>query len=377
MKKGLIEHFEALPDPRVERTKRYPLNEIILLIIAGTVSGCDGWKSIKDFGEAKLDWLRKFLPYKDGIPVDDTLARVMRKIDTQSFQVCFMKWVQSVSEATSGDVVAIDGKTLRRSHNHRDGVSAIHMVSAWSSQNGLVLGQEKTAEKSNEITAIPQLLDVLELKGCIVTIDAMGCQTAIAEKIIQKKADYVLALKGNQGNLHSEVSDFFEIALAENFKGVTHDYYEEHDAGHGRVEYRQCWAITPSEDVFPSIKKWPNLKSLIVIKSLREFNNPDIKDTEDTRFYIASIEPDAKKTLSAVRQQWGVENNLHWTLDMTFREDESRIRTEAAPENFAIMRHIALNLIKNDTSRNASVKRKRFMAALEDDFRETIIRQVI
>ena len=377
MHKGLIEHFETLTDPRVERTKRYPLKEIILLIIAGTVSGCDGWKSLKDFGEAKLDWLRKFLPYKDGIPVDDTLARVMRKIETKEFQACFIKWVQSVSEATSGDVVAIDGKTLRRSHNHRDGVPAIHMVSAWSSENGLVLGQEKTAEKSNEITAIPQLLDVLELKGCIVTIDAMGCQTAIAEKIIQKKADYILALKGNQGNLHAEVNDFFEIALAENFKQIEHDSYEEHDAGHGRIEHRQCWAITPSAENFPSFKKWPNLKSLVMIKSYREFKDQLTNNTEDTRFYIASFEPNAKKTLTAVRQHWGIENQLHWTLDMTFREDESRIRTEAAPENFAIMRHIALNLIKNDTSRKASVKRKRFMAALEDDFRENIIRQVI
>ena len=345
--------------------------------IAGTVSGCDGWKSLKDFGEAKLDWLRKFLPYKDGIPVDDTLARVMRKIETKEFQACFMKWVQSVSETTLGDVVAIDGKTLRRSHNHRDGVPAIHMVSAWSSENGLVLGQEKTAEKSNEITAIPQLLDVLELKGCIVTIDAMGCQTAIAEKIIQKKAEYILALKGNQRKLHVEVTDFFEIAWATDFKHVQYDYFEEHDAGHGRVEYRQCWAIKPCADSFPSFEKWPDLKSLIMIKSRREFKDGLTKDTADTRFYIASIAPNAEKTLTAVRQHWGIENKLHWTLDMTFREDESRIRTEASAENFAIMRHIALNLIKNDTSRKASMKRKRFMAALEDDFRETIMRQVI
>lgn len=377
MHKGLIEYFETLQDPRVERTKRYPLIEIILLIIAGTVSGCDGWKSVKDFGEAKLDWLRKFLPYKDGIPVDDTIARVMRRIDTKEFQARFIQWIQSVSEVTSGDVVAIDGKTLRRSHDRQAGVPAIHMVSAWSSENGLVLGQEKTAEKSNEITAIPQLLDVLEIKGCIVTIDAMGCQTAIAEKIIQKKADYILALKGNQGNLHVEVTDFFETALAANFKHVQHDYFEEHDTGHGRIEYRQCWAIPPCANSVPSFKKWPDLKSLIMIKSRREFKDGLTKNTEDTRFYIASIEPNAKKTSTAVRQHWGIENQLHWTLDMTFREDESRIKAGAAPENFAIMRHITLNLIKNDTSRKASVKRKRFMAALEDDFRETIIRQVI
>ena len=173
------------------------------------------------------------------------------------------------------------------------------------------------------------------------------------------------------------MSDFFEIALEENFKQIDNDYYEEHDAGHGRIEYRQCWSIKPSAVNFPSFKKWPHLKSLIMIKSRREFKNQLTKDTEDTRFYIASIEPNAKKTLTAVRQHWGIENKLHWTLDMTFREDESRIRTEASPENFAIMRHIALNLIKNDTSRKASMKRKRFMAALEDDFREAIIRQVI
>ncbi len=244
----------------------------------GTVSGCDGWKSLKDFGEAKLDWLRKFLPYKDGMPVDDTLARVMRKIETKEFQACFIKWVQSVSKATSGDVVAIDGKTLRRRHNHQDSVPAIHMVSPWSSENGLVLGQEKTAEKSNEITAIPKLLDVLELRG--------------------------------------------------------------------------CWAIKPSADSFTSFKKWPDLESLIMIKSRTEFKDALTKDTEDTRFYIASIAPNAEKILTAVRQHWGIQNQLHWTLDMTFREDESRIRTEASPENFDIMRHIALNLIKKGLSQN-------------------------
>jgi len=254
MHKGLLEHFETLPDLRVDRTKRYPLIEIILLVIAGTVSGCEGWKSIKDFGEAKLAWLRKFLPYEEGIPVDDTLARVMRKLDTKAFQTHFVEWMQSVSAVTEGDVVAIDGKTLRRSHNRRDGISAIHMVSAWSSENGLVLGQEKTAEKSNEITAIPNLLDVLDIKGCIVTIDAMGCQTAIAEKIVKRKADYVLALKGNQGHMHSEVKDFFETAHSGGFKNVTHDYYEECDAGHGRIEHRQCWAVSPIANCFSSFE---------------------------------------------------------------------------------------------------------------------------
>lgn len=374
MSKSLVEHFETLPDPRVERTKRYPLIEIILLVIAGTLSGCEGWKEIKDFGDLKLEWLRKFLPYKEGIPVDDTLARVMRKLETKAFQTHFIQWMQSVSEITSGSVIAIDGKTLCGSHNRRDGKSAIHMVSAWSSENGLVLAQEKTAEKSNEITAIPELLDVLALKGCIVTIDAMGCQSAIAEKIIKHKADYVLALKGNQGNLHQEVKDFFEIAHAHNFKDVPHEYHEEYDKGHGRIEYRQCWMLSPPTTHFTTTEKWVGLKSIVMIKSRRELRD---SVTEDTRFYISSLMPDAKKTLHAVRAHWGIENSLHWVLDVTFNEDDSRIRMEAAPENFAIIRHIALNLIKSDTSIKASVKRKLNMAALSDDFRETLVRQVI
>jgi predicted transposase YbfD/YdcC len=374
MSKSLVEHFETLPDPRVDRTKRYPLIEIILLVIAGTVSGCEGWKEIKDFGELKLDWLRKFLPYKEGIPVDDTLARVMRKLDTKAFQTHFIQWMQSVSDLTSGSVIAIDGKTLCGSHNRRDGKSAIHMVSAWSSENGLVLAQEKTAEKSNEMTAIPELLDVLALKGCIVTIDAMGCQRAIAEKIIKHKADYVLALKGNQGHLHQEVKDFFEIAHAHDFKHVPHEYHEEYDTGHGRIEYRQCWTLSPPINHLTTIERWAGLKSIVMIKSRRELSD---KVTEDTRFYISSLMPDAKKTLHAVRAHWGIENSLHWVLDVTFNEDDSRIRMDAAPENFAIMRHIALNLIKSDTSVKASVKRKLNMAALSDDFRETLVRQVI
>lgn len=374
MSSDFVTHFSVLPDPRVDRTKRYPLQEIILLIIAATASGCEGWKQIKDFGDDKLDWLRKFLPYSEGIPVDDTLARVMRKLDTKAFQSCFMSWVDSVAKLTEGRVIAIDGKTLRRSHHHRLGKSAIHMVSAWCSENGLVLGQEKTSEKSNEITAIPKLLEVLELKGCIVTIDAMGCQTEIAQQIVKRKGHYVLALKGNQGHLHSDVKDFFETALSSNFKGVSYDYYKTQESGHGRIEQRECWSLTPPKGCLSSHEKWKQLNSIVMIKSRRELKD---KVTEDTRFYISSLAPDAQQALSAVRQHWGVENSLHWTLDVTFREDESRIRSDAAPENFAIMRHIALNLLKRDTSLKASIKRKRLKAALNDDFRETVIKQII
>ena len=220
MSVDILKHFETLDDPRIDRTKRYPLIEIIFLIISASISGCDGWKSIRDFGKMKLNWLRQFLSYENGIPVDDTIARLMRRLDTKQFEQCFMNWMWEVSEQTQGDVVAIDGKTLRRSYDKSGGKSAIHMVSAWSSANGVVLGQEKTDEKSNEITAIPALLETLSIKGCLVTIDAMGCQKAIAEKIVAKGADYLLSLKGNQGHFHSDVSDFFETAKEGVFTGV-------------------------------------------------------------------------------------------------------------------------------------------------------------
>ena len=376
MQADIISHFEGLKDPRVERTKRYPLKEIIFLIISATISGCEGWKSIRDFGVLKLDWLRQFLAYENEIPVDDTIARVMQKLNTKEFESCFISWIGSVSQATGGDVVAIDGKTLRRSYDKGSSKAAIHMVSAWSSANGVVLGQEKTAEKSNEITAIPELLNSLALKGCIVSIDAMGCQKEIAEQIVEKKADYLLALKGNQGHLHSDVKTFFEIAKSENFKDVEHSYHEEIDAGHGRIEVRRAYAIEANKykKQIPTQGEWKKLKSIVMIESERDLGS---HKTQDRRYYISSCEPSATRLLDTARKHWGVENSLHWTLDVTFREDESRIRKGLSPENYAIFRHIALNIIRKDTSVEASVKRKRHMAALDDKFRTTLIQGLI
>lgn len=373
---ALLEHFGDLDDPRVERTKRYPLIEIIFLAICGTISGCDGWKSIRDFGALKLDWLRKFLPYSEGIPVDDTIARVMRRLDTKQFRDCFVGWMKAVSHTTEGDLIAIDGKTLRGSYNNSSSKAAIHMVSAWSTANSLVLGQEKTAEKSNEITAIPELLEVLALKGCIVSIDAMGCQHAIASKIIDKKADYILALKGNQGLLHQDVRDFFTQALQTDFKDIAHDFHEECDAGHGRIESRRCWVIDPKEqaDCFSKLDKWRNLQRIVMIKTMREMKS---STTEDARFYITSCAESAQFFMEAVRKHWQVENALHWTLDVTFREDASRIRAGASPENYAMIRHIALNIVRSYKKIQASVKRKLHMAALDDNFRSELIKQLI
>lgn len=372
----LITHFSILPDPRIDRTKRYPLIEIIFLVISATISGCEGWKAIRDFGIIKLEWLRKFLPYKEGIPVDDTIARVMRRINTKQFRDCFIKWMKSVSKKTDGDIIAIDGKTLRGSYDDNSEKAAIHMVSAWSTTNSFVLGQEKTSEKSNEITAIPELLNVLDIKGCIVSIDAMGCQTEIAKKIIKKEADYILALKGNQGNLFADVNYFFNNAFANNFKNIEHEFHEDLDYGHGRIETRQCWLIDPKKfkSCFVNLEKWCNLQGIIMIKTKRE-----IKDTKtaDTRFYITSHKADARFFSEAVRKHWQVENSLHWTLDVSMKEDASRIRTEASPENYATIRHIALNIIRNDKTIKASVKRKMNRASLDDNFRTSLINQVI
>lgn len=376
MQADLLSHFKTLEDPRIDRTKRYPLIEIIFLIISATISGCEGWKSIRDFGLLKLDWLRQFLPYENGIPVDDTLARVMRKLNTKQFASCFTSWIQDVTQATNGDVIAIDGKTLRRSHDAGSGKSAIHMVSAWSTANGVVLGQEKTAEKSNEITAIPELLSSLAIKGCIVTIDAMGCQKNIAEQIVKQGGDYLLALKGNQGFLHEEAVSFLTTAKETDFKNIEHDFYEDVDSGHGRIEVRRAYVVDfkKYKNHLPSGSKWKKLTSVVMVETTRQ--GRDFK-TQDKRFYISSCGASAQLLLNASRKHWGVENSLHWTLDVTFREDESRIRKEAAPENYAIFRHIALNIIRRNTSIDASVKRKRHMAALNDDVRTTLIRGLI
>lgn len=273
----------------------------LFFFISATISGCEGWKSIRDFGLLKLDWLRQFLPYENGIPVDDTIARVMRKLNTKQFASCFTRWIQAVTKVTNGDVIAIDGKILRGSFNTADEKSAIHMVSAWSTANGVVLGQEKTAEKSNEITAIPELLNSLAIKGCIVTIDAMGCQRDIAEQIIKQKGDYLLALKGNQGNFHEEVASFLTFAKEANFKNIEHDFHEEIDAGHGRVETRRAYVVD-----FKKYKKhmheglkWKKLTSIVMVETIRE--SLDFK-TIDKRFYISSCDPLAAPLLSASRK---------------------------------------------------------------------------
>ena len=368
---SLLKSFEELPDPRIERTKKYPLNEIILLIISAAISGFTGWKSIKEFGECKLEWLRKYLPFAEGIPADDTIARIVRRLDPEQFRACFLTWVDGLVEKTDQDIVAIDGKTLRGSHDNNREQSPIHMVSAWSTENSVVLGQEKTEEKSNEITAIPKLLNILDIKNCIVTIDAMGTQKKIAEQICKQGGDYLLSLKGNQGLLSEDVSMFFESAHSTDFLHVEHDFVEDIDAGHGRIEIRRCWTVRPKQykKCFRNLADWKKLETIVMIESIREMKK---KTTREVRYYISSCPCDARALLRASRKHWGIES-MHWTLDVTFREDESRIRKGDGPQNIAMLRHLALNTLKKYSAVKDSIAGKMQKAALSDIFRTKLL----
>jgi predicted transposase YbfD/YdcC len=370
MSNSLIAYFDDLPDPRVRGRTDYPLIEIVFLCISAIISGFDGWEAIEDFGCGKLDWLRKFLPYEKGIPRHDTIARVMSCLSPKALQSCFVSWVQSIAKITDGEIVAIDGKQARRSYDKKNRKAAIHMVSAWACQNGVVLGQQKTDTKSNEITAIPQLLDILELKGCIVTIDAMGCQRDIAKKIRECEADYVLALKGNQSELQEMVSDFFSTAIENNFASIEHSQIEENDYGHGRIESRICYSVPLPNYLNDFSKEWTDLKSLACIISSRDINNVL---TKETRYYLSSLEANAPQINLAIRCHWHVENSLHWVMDVTFKEDDSRIRRGVAAENMSVMRHLALNLIRKESASTFSVPRKRRKANLYDEYREMVL----
>lgn len=359
----ISECFSSLPDPRMENKVHHLLIDIITITICAVICGANNWGEIETYGRSKYEWLKTFLELPKGIPSHDTLGRVFSLISTQELEKCFLTWVNSISR-TVNEIIAIDGKQLRRSYDSSTDKAAIHMVSAWASENGMVLGQVKTDEKSNEITAVPKLLELLELKGCIVTIDAMGCQKQIAKQIHQQEADYVLALKGNQESLYDEVFDLFENALEKNFEGMNWDYHETSERNHGRTEIRKYWTISDL-DSLSGIDGWENMNSVGMVESVCHRN--DVVGTE-FRFYISSLEGDAKVFAHAVRKHWGIENSLHWVLDVVFREDESRIRKGNSPENLAIMRHLAVNLLKNEKSVKGGIQMKRLRAGWDNDF---------
>jgi len=361
---SLLNHFGSLTDPRQAGKIEHKLIDILVIAICAIICGADSWVEVAEFGTEREEWLRTRLELPNGIPSHDTFGRIFSRLSAVQFQKCFRSWVSEVVVVTNGQVIAIDGKTLRRSYDRSSNKAAIHLVSAWATQNRIVLGQVKTAAKSNEITAIPELLQLLDLNDCIVTIDAMGCQKAIAKQIIEQGGDYVLGLKGNQGQLHKDVKEFFEEALENQFKGVNPSYHEESERGHGRVETRQIWTVeTPAW--LADQEKWKNLRVIGMVSATRKTGT---KETVERRFYLSSLANEAPKLGAAVRAHWGIENTLHWSLDVVFQEDRCRVRQGNASENFAVLRHLALGLLQRENTVKAGLKTKRLKCALNPDY---------
>ncbi len=360
-----LSYFRDLPDVRQRGKVMYPLAEVLLLCLLAVLAGAETVTDIARFGEKKLDLLRRLRPFAAGTPAHDHLGDILATLDAEAFQRCFAAWVAALIGVPEG-VVAIDGKTVRRSKGAAK--DAIHMVSAFAARQRLVLGQVKVADKANEIVAIPKLLDMLAIKGAVVTIDAMGCQRAIAQKIVDKKADYILALKGNQGALRHDVELFVAEQKATDFKDTTVSRAETVDGDHGRIETR---AITVIHDIdwLQEQHAWPGLKSVIMVESTRETSG---KTERETRFYITSLVLLANQIASLVRDHWAVENSLHWVLDMVFRDDECRLRTDHAPANFTTLKHMALNLIRRAKTKD-SVRLRRKVAAWDDEFLVSLV----
>jgi len=374
-KPGFLYYFDALEDPRIDRKKLYPLSEILLIVLCGSICGTQSWRDFVTFGEEKLEYLRRFLPFNHGVPSKNTFARVLASLNPKVFKECFIEWVRSI-QSLGKEVVAIDGKTLRKSFDKATEQSAIHMVSAFATSAKLVLGQEKTNDKSNEITAIPKLLDLLFLEGAIVSIDAMGAQKKIAKKIRSKKADYVLALKGNQSTLHDDVTLFLSKEIEKKQQGKMNRIKDCHvacDKGHGRIEKRTCYA-TDDLNWLEQRDEWCDLKSIAMIESHVTTGG---KTTMERRYFISSLPADAKEISEAVRSHWAIENSLHWVLDVTLGEDNSRVRKDHAPENMAMVRHIILNLLQNAKKqfKDMSLKRLQKKAGWGDSTLDLILMQ--
>jgi predicted transposase YbfD/YdcC len=369
---SIVSHFGRLTDPRQAMNQEHLLIDIVVIAICAVIAGADDWVAVADFGQAKAVWFQRFLALPNGIPAHDTFWRVFRLLNPEQFQDCFLAWIQAVSCVTQGQVIALDGKKLRRSQDKGSGKAAIHMVSAWASANGLTLGQRKVDDKSNEITAIPALLEVLDLRGCLVTMDAMGCQTEIAQTIVDKEADYLLALKANQGTLYEDVTLLFDDLTQSDFTAYAYDHAKTVDKDHGRIEVRQAWTITDPALLrcLRTTEKWPNLHTLVKVQAERYVGD---HQSLDTRYYISSCHASADHLLAATRTHWSIENSCHWVLDIAFREDESRLRKDHGAQNFAILRHIALNCLNQERTAKRGVKNKRLRAAWDHDYLLTVL----
>ena len=366
-KLSLIEHFEKLNDPRLDRTKDHDLIDVLIIAVCTLLCGGESFNDMEDFGYAKEEWFKTFLGLRSGIPSHDTFNRVFAALDPEQFLECFLRWTQSMRQAVAQEIVAMDGKALRRALNKDQSVK--YVVSAWAESNNLVLGQLKVADKSNEITALPQLLRVLELSGCIVTLDAMGCQKKIAREIVESDADYVLALKGNQETVHQEVKDFLDATVAEQQKPRPRGAklseaaaglatFETVEKDHGRLETRRYYQSTELA-WFADLQEWEGLKSVGMVESIREV---DGKATLERRYYLSSLPLNVELFARAVRGHWSVENKLNWVMDVCFREDQSRARAGYAAENLATLRRLALNLLKNEKTKKRGIRGKQLNA---------------
>jgi predicted transposase YbfD/YdcC len=362
--------FHDIDDPRMDRTKFHVLQDILVITICAIICGAEGPTAIEEYARDKQDWLKMFLTLPNDIPSHDTIGRVIALLDPRQFQSCFLRWIQEICHLLPGEVVAIDGKTLRHSFDTELDQSPIHIVSAWATSNRMVLGQIKVNDKSNEITAIPELIDALDLTNCIVSIDAMGCQKQIATHIRAKDADYALALKKNQERLFTDVHTLFERSLSALPMQPCLDYYETINQAHGRREIRRYWT-TDAISGLSTKDQWPGLQSVGMVETDRTLAG---ETTRERRFYILSFPSNARTFGHAVRSHWGIENSVHWVLDVTFREDDSRIRMGHGPENFAVLRHIALNLLHDERSFKGSIKTKRLKCGWNDEYLAKVLK---
>ena len=373
MNASIVTHFQTLEDPRIARTKKHLLLDILVIAVCTLLTGGEGFQDMELFGKSKRVWLQTFLALPHGIPSHDTFGRVFARLNPQRFQECFVSWTQAVAQLTQGTLLSLDGKTVKASFDRATASSPLHMLSAWCSENGgLVIGQTKTDSKSNEITAIPELLHLLAIKGCIVTIDAMGCQTAIAAQILDQGGDYLLALKNNHNKTYTAITQYFHPQIEHNLPWRDADnFFDAFDNTHGRRVRRRVWVMTDLE-ALPALEKWPGLQAVIAVETIR-MAHKQAPVTSDYRFYLASLGRSATAFVTMIRQHWDIENKLHWSLDVTFNEDRCRIRKDHAAENMVALRHMALNLWRQEVSRRLSLRQKRLLCDLDEHYLLTVI----
>lgn len=369
---SLSTYFDDLPDPRVDRTKQHLLKDILVITILATIAGAQGWEDIENYGLSKQQWLEEFLELPNGIPSDDTFRRVFEKLDPKALEQKLSQWLQQILGSVFQEIIPIDGKSLRGSYDREKGLKNLHLVTAWASEQRLVLGQVKVEDHSNEITAIPALLELIDISGAIITIDAMGTQAEIVRLIRQKKADYVVALKSNHPTLYNQVKDWFKTAKSQEFMGIEISYDSRTEKGHHRVENRKVWAVSVAQlGGLYKQEQWAGLRTIVIVERVRHLWN---KTTHEVQFYLSSLPVDAQLNGRAIRQHWGIENQVHWSLDVTFNEDKSRIRSLNSPQNFALVRRLALNAVNQEKTLQRSLRQKIKRAAMNNDYMMQILK---